>query len=93
MREDAELSISEITPVESTDISEGWNLVGFASSGSRDTADAISSIAENVTSVWAYISGKWQVYDPQNPEFSDLTTMAPGNGYWIKARTACSWIY
>ena len=93
MLENAELSVSGVVPPDSTDLSEGWNLVGFGASGSHNTADVISSISSNVISVWAYRNGKWKVYDPKNPEFSDLTTMEPGNGYWIKARTACSWKY
>jgi hypothetical protein len=52
---------------------------------------ALASIEGKYISVWAYMDGGWKVYDPENPGFSDLTTMEPGYGYWINASEACTW--
>jgi hypothetical protein len=93
MRDNAELYISKAVPVDIVNLSQGWNLVGFNSAASKNMAQAISSINRNVISVWAYQEGEWKVYDPANPDFSDLTVMKPGNGYWIKVNSACSWTY
>ena len=91
MQNDAELAVNGTPIANGVDISEGWNLVGFNKSNTQDMSEAISSISENIESVWAYTNEGWKVYDPQNPIFSDLTTMEPGLGYWIKANASCRW--
>jgi DNA-binding beta-propeller fold protein YncE len=91
MFESATLTISGSTPLNSVEISSGWNLVGYNSSTAQDIADALESIDGNYISVWAYIDGGWLVYDPENPGVSDLLTMEPGYGYWINVREECTW--
>lgn len=71
---------------------KGWNLVRFPLTVSQDIQDAISSIYGNVVSIWTYQQGKWKVYDPLNPYLSDLETLEPGPGYWIKTKKSCYWI-
>jgi len=93
MSVDSELSIPGEIPTDGIDLSEGWNLVGFSSPDSLEISDAIYSIEENVVSVWAYQNGQWLIYDPQNPDYSDLTTMDPGYGYWIKMSSSSVWSY
>ena len=78
-------------PSKTINLITGWNLVGYNSSTSQNITDALASIAGNVVSVWAYKNDSWQLYDPANPGFSDLTTMAPGYGYWINTNGACTW--
>lgn len=70
---------------------KGWNLTGYKSFEVRPVSDAISEIANKVDSIWTYKNGKWFVYDPLHPEFSDLVFMEPGLGYWIKANESCTW--
>ena len=91
-RENIELTIPGATPLDAIYLDKGWNLVGFNSSTSQDIADAVSSIAENVISVWTYQDEQWEVYDPLNPGFSNLETMEQGHGYWINTRASCLWI-
>lgn len=93
MRDNAELTIPGTPPVGGIDLSDGWNLVGFSSLASRDIADAISSIDGDVESVWAYRNGGWVVYYPQDLNSSDLDTMDPGYGYWIKMNSPALWTY
>ena len=93
MRDNAELMIPGEAPVDGITLSEGWNLVGFSSPSSLNISEAILSIDGNVESVWAYQNGKWKMYDPQNPDYCDLTTMYPGYGYWIKMSTPDLWTY
>jgi len=73
-------------------LNKGWNLTGYKSFEVMAVSDAISSIADKVESVWAYKNGKWYLYDPLHPEFSDLVYMEPGLGYWIKSRESCLWV-
>ena len=75
----------------SVKLSAGWNLIGYNSSVVKNLPDAVSSIEGKYISIWAYEKGKWQVYDPLNPLFSDLEEMKPGKGYWIKAGSDCEW--
>jgi hypothetical protein len=93
MRDNAELYIPEIAPVDKINLSQGWNLVGLNSAAALNMPQAISSILQNVISIWTYQDGKWKVYDSGNPDFSDLTVLKPGYGYWIKVNSACSWTY
>ncbi|GAH01582.1 unnamed protein product, partial [marine sediment metagenome] len=39
---------------------------------------------DNVDVVWGYEEGEWLYYLPAAPEFSTLTDMEDGLGYWIK---------
>ena len=91
MTESATLSVTGATPSPSMNLITGWNLVGYNSSTAIAIADALSSIAGNVVSVWAYMNDAWLVYDPANPDFSDLSAMTPGYGYWINTNGACTW--
>jgi len=93
MSDNAKLIIPGESPVDGVDLSEGWNLVGFSSPASRNISDAISSIDGDVESIWAYQNGQWMIYDPQNPDLSDLATMDPGYGYWVKMNVPSVWTY
>ncbi len=85
------LAVGGTSPASDLLLDGGWNLVGFNSSSSMAITDALATIAGKYISVWTFINGSWQVYDPANPEFSDLTTMEPGYGYWINATEFCTW--
>ncbi len=91
MNNSFDVTVSGISVSDTVELSEGWNLVGYNSTLPKATSDVIASIADNVISVWAYKDEKWIVYDPANPDFSDLTTMEPGYGYWFNMKAQCSW--
>lgn len=62
----------------------GWNLISLSKEPPDKTISTVlDTIIDKVISVWTYMDGQWQVYDPANPGFNDLTTMEPGRGYWI----------
>ena len=93
MNKNTELFIPEgQLPNNTVNLMAGWNLVGLNSFSPQKISAAISSIANKVINVWAYEDGEWKVYDPKNPGFSDLTTMNPGSGYWIRVSAQCSWV-
>lgn len=79
-------SVSEAIP-----LAKGWNLVGYNALNSQPVSDALGSVKGKYVSVWTIIGGVWKVYDPANPNFSDLISMQRGYGYWIHASEACMW--
>jgi len=65
-------------------LNTGWNLISLKKQPEEANIGAVLEyIIDNVISVWAYVNGGWQVYDPENPGFSDLTFMEAGKGYWL----------
>jgi hypothetical protein len=93
MSNNAELTLPGETPANGLDLTDGWNLVGFSSPASRNINDVLLSIDADVISVWSYQNGQWLIYDPLDPDSSDLTTMNPGYGYWINMNAPAVWTY
>lgn len=75
----------------SISLTTGSNLAGYFFPSTQSIGDAISSIEDDVISVWAYVNGAWKAFDALNPGFSDLNEMKPGIGYWIETSSACTW--
>ena len=84
MTEEASLTITGSIPSSSITLKSGWNLVGYNSLRSEEVTEALSSIDDKYTSVWVYKNGSWMKHYSDNSALSDLTTMEPGYGYWIK---------
>jgi hypothetical protein len=86
------LFLGALTDTYAADISlsPGWNLVSLPVQLPANTpaTSALSSINGAYEVVWAYSNGIWNVYDPNDPAGSTLTTMQAGNGYWIKMTMA-----
>ena len=85
------INIAGSEPSKSLNLLAGWNFVGFNSNQSMPVNDALSSISAKLVIVWSYQNEGWRMYDPNHPGFSDLTTMEPGDGYWIKVIENCIW--
>jgi len=56
---------------------------------------ALSYIAGKYEIVWGFDAKtqSWKLYDPENPEISDLEKLEKGKGYWIKAKVDCTLVY
>ena len=66
-------------------LDSGSNLVSLYRQPEDTSLPAVlNSIDGQYSAVWAYVNGNWQVYDPANPGFSDLSTMEAGKGYWVE---------
>jgi hypothetical protein len=65
----------------------GLNLVGYNSLTPLPVLEALSSIANNYTSVWAYEGDQWIFYDPTDETASTLKVLKPGSGYFIEGVT------
>ena len=66
----------------------GWNLISLPlMSDDTSSTSILSPVSGNYSIVWAYnasdTTDHWKKYDPTTPFGNDLTTMEPGNGYWI----------
>lgn len=91
MRASTTLTVNGKISSDSISIEEGWNLVGYNSSTPLPITDALDSITENCESVWQFKDGEWKAFYPDFPVNSDLETMEPNYGYWIKTKQACTW--
>jgi len=68
-------------------VNSNWNLISVAGGDEIiSIEDALAPIMADVISVWAYDNGSWLVYDPENPDFSDLLDVEPGQGMWVNMR-------
>jgi hypothetical protein len=76
--------IVDVIATEQLPLNMGWNLISiYLQPDEPNIAAVLEDISDKVISVWAYMDGNWQVYDPENPGFSDLETMEAGRGYWL----------
>jgi len=92
MKEAATLVVSTIEyNISSIELVKGWNMVSYHGDSALPVADAIASIQGVCISVWEY-DKTWKVYDPSNPQFSNLKFMRPGYGYWINVSQPCTWV-
>ncbi len=92
VEEPCSLPMQGAEPSTEISLSIGWNLVGYTLGESKPIVDCMYSINGEYTSVWEYdpILG-WRWYFPASPQTSNLTSMRPGFGYWIKVITNCLW--
>ena len=75
----------------------GWNMVGYPAIANMDLPDAVSlhGVGTNFSLIYAFHaaeSPQWKLFDSAiEPYFNDLTSMAPGWGYWVKVSTDSTW--
>lgn len=69
----------------------GWNLVGYNSGHSSSMDTLLESMKNDVEIIWTYQSGNWFSYSPDQSKLSNLMSMEPGVGYWIRTKNACTW--
>jgi subtilisin family serine protease len=63
----------------------GWNLISLPlNPNDNRIGQVIGGIQNGIGSIWGYENGVWHVFDPLNPEISDLEVMKAGYGYWVK---------
>ena len=85
MKDDASLSITGSLPSKTINLQQGWNLIGYNSTIESAVATVLSGISGKYGIVWEFVPPSvWKSYDPQDPEYSELQSLKPGKGYWIK---------
>ncbi|HLO29547.1 MAG TPA: RHS repeat-associated core domain-containing protein [Anaerolineales bacterium] len=89
-RINANLSLDQIP------LQNGWNLISLPKTPpNTDPAAVLSSIAGDITKVYAYdgcdSSDPWKVYDPAaDPASNDLSAIDPTIGMWIQTNQAAT---
>ncbi|MDM8522660.1 hypothetical protein QUF80_04740 [Desulfococcaceae bacterium HSG8] len=69
----------------SISLKEKWNLISIpVLPASSSISELLAPISGSYSVIWSYQGGKWKMYTPSNPGFSDLKTIETGRGYWIK---------
>ena len=68
-------------------LNKKWNLISTPFKLLDDSMDEVfKDLNEEVQSLWSFDGVNWHVYTPDsNPFNDDITTMLPGDGYWILA--------
>ncbi len=70
-------------------LSPRWNLISIPLyPGTSNIGPIIYPIADACEKVWSYKDETWRAYLPSQPDFSDLDTMVPGQGYWLFMKDA-----
>lgn len=78
------LVAAEITGL-TVDLEEGWNMFSLPLIPDDSSIEVVlADVMENVEIVWGYKNGEWSNYLPAFPEFSTLTELVDGEGYWVK---------
>ncbi len=96
--QDLDLSVAGSAPAEQTlTAASGWNLLGLKSEQTVNVPSYFSQVGESLTSVWAWQDANWAVYlfgqdaDTQSyiqaKGFQLLTSILPGQGFWVNALT------
>ena len=79
-------------------LKNGWNLVGYPSSGNLILPDALSEhgVSTDFSLAYAYHASdtgdEWKLFDRSlDPLLNNLTEMAPGWGYWVSVSADHTW--
>lgn len=67
------------------------NLVGYNSLTPLPISEALTSIANQYSMIWAYGNDEWLFYDPNDQAGGTLQVLTPGTGYWIEATEETIW--
>jgi hypothetical protein len=66
-----------------------WNLFSINVSPTDNSVEKVfGKLGNGYDFIWGFQDGVWKVFYPANPAFSDLTSIDPGLGYWIRLNGA-----
>ncbi|MGQ9647460.1 MAG: fibronectin type III domain-containing protein [Thermodesulfobacteriota bacterium] len=69
----------------------GTNIVGYNSLAPLPVSQALATIADKYTTVWALKGGQWTIYDPYDENWTTLKELSPGSGYLIDVIEEVTW--
>jgi hypothetical protein len=69
----------------------GTNMVGYNSLIPIPVSQALASVANKYTTVWAYRDDQWTIYDPYDETWTTLNELSPGSGYLIDVIEETTW--
>ena len=77
------------TPPSSTviNLTKGWNLIGFPSVGAQETATLFKPLSDRNAIERVIGTGEFYTFD-SNALFNTLSSLKPGDGYWVKMNEA-----
>ena len=68
-------------------LTKGWNLIGFPSVGAQETATLFKPLSDRNAIKTVIGNGEFYMFD-SNSMFNDLSSLKPGDGYWVKMNGA-----
>ena len=87
------LTIMGYVSIDSIDLYESWNLIGYNSLTDENITTATAGLNGTIT-VYGYelIRDSWNIYTSGGLEFTDnLKKMTPGKGYWLRSDFNQTW--
>ena len=66
---------------------KGWNLIGFPSVGAQETATLFKPLSDRNAIERVIGTGEFYTFD-SNALFNTLSSLKPGDGYWVKMNEA-----
>lgn len=66
-------------------LNKKWNLISVPVKLQDDSMSELFDNQPGVESVWSYVGDSWKVYSPDGFDNDDLTTLVPGEGYYVLA--------
>jgi len=81
------------TVVSATDDTSTATTFFTLNAGAPTVKSIVTPIASQLVMIWGFSGGTWYMYDPADPAGSDLATLTPGKGYWVKVNADCTLVY
>jgi len=81
------------TVVSATDDTSTATTFFTLNAGAPTVKGIVTPIASQLVMIWGFSGGTWYMYDPADPAGSDLATLTPGKGYWVKVNADCTLVY
>ena len=83
MKEDATLTFDTLSRKGLVSLENSWNLMGLYITEETPVDEAMAAYKGKFSYIWGYSKSGWQLYDVNNANFNNLTTMEPNKGYYV----------
>jgi hypothetical protein len=84
--QEVQKTIQDNIPLQSLEIQldKGWNLISLhLQPTNTSTENIVSSISNQLISIYSFENNSWKLYSPQDPGLTSLSTLVAGKGYYV----------
>lgn len=83
----------DVSPQKPLFLNEGWNLISFLPNSTMPVEEAFDSLGSDVELVLGFVNGATSYYSSIPPELNTLSSLEPGQGYWLKLNRPSVLVY